>query len=349
MTRFYDINGVLSLSMQTEPRNLMDKWITTASMELDYFQSPNGSFPDMDIRYCRLKPNLDGCVKAGDSIWIRPGYVYFKVSRKLAQASVEISNTEEHPLVVRIDGNVLGRHLSFAHVIESLISILLEERGSAKVHASGVAKENKGLLIAGLGGSGKTSIALELIREGYAFLGDDSVILSRHEMLPFPKWLHIFRYHIDRKTPFDESLSWTEKAMTYVKWLLSNTTSQYAKLFTFISPSRESLGLKICRGASLAMVFVLQPGNDRVTVTKISSREAASRIAANDMCELSSLASVLLAHETVLPDSRLKVSQARHQALLTSAFEAAECRLVCFPSVDSRVVEAIQREISVIS
>ena len=55
---------------------------------------------------------------------------------------------------------------------------LLKRLGLYMAHMAGVALKGKGLLIAGESGAGKTTLALALLRAGFAFLADDTVFLS---------------------------------------------------------------------------------------------------------------------------------------------------------------------------
>ena len=57
--------------------------------------------------------------------------------------------------------------------------LLLWQYDFHELHAAGLAKEGKGLLIAGPSGSGKSSLALSLIQSGWDYLTDDMLIF-RH-------------------------------------------------------------------------------------------------------------------------------------------------------------------------
>jgi hypothetical protein len=54
----------------------------------------------------------------------------------------------------------------------------LKRRGLFSLHAAGVAVDGKVILFPGSSGSGKSTLALALLREGFAFLGDDMLFLS---------------------------------------------------------------------------------------------------------------------------------------------------------------------------
>ncbi len=55
---------------------------------------------------------------------------------------------------------------------------VLKRRGIYGVHAAGVAHGDRGILLAGGTGAGKTTLALTLVQAGFDFLGDDMLFLS---------------------------------------------------------------------------------------------------------------------------------------------------------------------------
>jgi len=54
---------------------------------------------------------------------------------------------------------------------------LLKRHGLYMVHAAGLSLGGKGLLIAGAAGAGKTTLTIALLRDGFGFLGDDTIFL----------------------------------------------------------------------------------------------------------------------------------------------------------------------------
>lgn len=66
---------------------------------------------------------------------------------------------------------------------------LCKRRGLFGVHAAGVSLEDRALVLAGTSGSGKSTLSLALARDGFDFLGDDTLFLSRTprlRVLAFP-------------------------------------------------------------------------------------------------------------------------------------------------------------------
>jgi hypothetical protein len=89
-----------------------------------------------------------------------------------------------------LPGGPLARAQGQALMFESLMDAV---PGHLLFHAGVVSKENRGLLICGPPGFGKTSLVLELVRRGFAFLSDDYAPLSLATggIVPFPRSLGI--------------------------------------------------------------------------------------------------------------------------------------------------------------
>jgi hypothetical protein len=67
---------------------------------------------------------------------------------------------------------------------------LLKRRGLYGLHAAGLCRDGRLLLLPGTSGSGKSTLALALARAGFGFLGDDTLFLARRpeglKVLAFP-------------------------------------------------------------------------------------------------------------------------------------------------------------------
>jgi len=67
---------------------------------------------------------------------------------------------------------------------------LLKRRGLYGLHAGGLCRDGRALLLPGTSGSGKSTLTLALARAGFGFLGDDTLFLARRpgglKILAFP-------------------------------------------------------------------------------------------------------------------------------------------------------------------
>jgi hypothetical protein len=89
----------------------------------------------------------------------------------------------------------------------------LKRRGRYSVHAAGVAMGGRAVLFPGSSGSGKSTLALAMLREGFAFLGDDMLFLDRSadglRALAFPEAIDLtddtIRLFPDMKDVLDQA------------------------------------------------------------------------------------------------------------------------------------------------
>lgn len=80
---------------------------------------------------------------------------------------------------------------SLSHPLFTLPLVeLLKHRGLYGLHAGGVCRDGRALLLPGTSGSGKSTLTLALARAGFGFLGDDTLFLARRleglKVLAFP-------------------------------------------------------------------------------------------------------------------------------------------------------------------
>ncbi|HEY0510690.1 MAG TPA: hypothetical protein VGH73_02220 [Thermoanaerobaculia bacterium] len=69
---------------------------------------------------------------------------------------------------------------SLSHPLFTLPLVeLMKRRGLYGLHAGGVCRDGRALLLPGTSGSGKSTLTLALARAGFAFLGDDTLFLAR--------------------------------------------------------------------------------------------------------------------------------------------------------------------------
>lgn len=67
------------------------------------------------------------------------------------------------------------------------------------LHAGSVAKSGKAFIFTGSGNIGKTSIVLNLLKEGYEYLSDDWLVIGGGKAYSLPKLIHVFDYNLKNK------------------------------------------------------------------------------------------------------------------------------------------------------
>jgi hypothetical protein len=85
-----------------------------------------------------------------------------------------------------------SRHVVYVNVVEPLLRFLLISKGYILLHSACVGMNESGILLSALPDTGKTSLTLKCINEGFSFLSDDMTILRLpNQALCFPKPLTI--------------------------------------------------------------------------------------------------------------------------------------------------------------
>ena len=85
------------------------------------------------------------------------------------------------------------------NVLLSYCEALMYWSNKTILHAGGVAKDGDALIFTGGGNIGKTSIVLNLLKEGYEYLSDDWIVIGEGKVYPFPKLIHVFDYNLKNK------------------------------------------------------------------------------------------------------------------------------------------------------
>lgn len=97
------------------------------------------------------------------------------------------------------DGYLIKPETMQAALIEYLFHLalieLLRHRGLYTIHATALEKHNRGILIPGNSGRGKTTSFIALLRSGYRYLSDDHPLFrdggTHVEILPFPTKINV--------------------------------------------------------------------------------------------------------------------------------------------------------------
>jgi hypothetical protein len=116
----------------------------------------------------------------GFLLWDRASRVFVSAGGSRIEALVAPSDRE----VVRGSARA---------ALEIALSLALREKGLFHLHAAAVTNAaGKGVLVVGGSGAGKTTATLALVESGWAFLGDDALLVTEGPLLcAFPRPFHI--------------------------------------------------------------------------------------------------------------------------------------------------------------
>lgn len=194
----YLIHG-LNLTLAGEPQLLKD-----LRARLGRFQAGiPGVPPDIHFEFIPSSHTTGPCVKRPPGpgrVILGPDFgevLYFETTDQLYLADPDgiraVSDLRQGRVL--IEHGPLDRQTRWllSHLFFTVFLMeLLKRRGLYMVHAAGLALGGRGLLIAGASGAGKTTLALTLLRAGFGFLGDDTIILDADaKALAFPDEIDI--------------------------------------------------------------------------------------------------------------------------------------------------------------
>jgi hypothetical protein len=138
--------------------------------------------------------------------------------------------TEEEKRIFRVDlekNDVLGYLRSSSRFTEFLRFLLkwmlikaLEKKGTAFLHGSGVERDGTSLFFVGPSGYGKTHMLATLLTEGYRFITDDTILLSRREVRPFHIRSKVSRDMLEQFPTLRKGLNRKSTCIPKVGWLV---------------------------------------------------------------------------------------------------------------------------------
>ncbi len=208
---------------------------------------------DLDIKVGAFSPSLDGkCRKYERNIFIHENFIYCKGSNLRSTWEFQISDIsgKRTKFNINIRSRTLRGFLAPNFPVHNLALPLMEiktlEKGYLLLHSAAVSKDGNACLIAGRGGSFKTTMVMNLMRDyGYQYMGDDRVLVTTGKVLSFPTHIKIFEFCLrNLKT---EKMTLTKKLLLtfYLLATSSNTNVKIADEsrlcgLIFLNPSKET-------------------------------------------------------------------------------------------------------------
>ena len=256
--------------------------------------------PDIEIYLHRFEPRLRECYVIDNWLHIRKDYLYALSSYKIAKWEFEM---DEKNNVIRVYGNIFSPNFIIGYLLNFMIRYKLNLKGNPVIHASAVSKAGKSVVFAGVSGSGKTLIALALLRRGFKLLSDDYVIISNGTVLGFPKPLNIFSYNVK---PISKYLTPRMRISLFLRDLLYKLSLGYTKLFLKIRLNEIS-GNILEEKAELNTIFYLLPNTnkDSVNLKKVKKDELIDYLLFNEMIESTPMLNCILDFATIFPEEHL--------------------------------------------
>jgi len=282
ITSSYKVHDILTFKI-VDNRSRLGRLLGDVDKQYEAFKSMDANDYDLTIYLGDFAPSKRDCFILDDRYHVGQDYFYCeRNSYKLAKWRFEMLGFESGTIIARIHSNLVGNMFISGNVIDFLIHFGINERDCSLIHASGVSKDRHAFLFAGLGGAGKTVIALHLAKRGFDFLGDNFVILQKGNVLAFPSPLNIFTYNL--APVVRNKLGLRGIFLLFLKNLLYKVTQGYIKIFTKISVKKLFPRQKT-DVSKLKALFILMP-RDSLRIQEISEEEAVRSLFANQQLDI---------------------------------------------------------------
>lgn len=208
----YNINNIVSLEIRED-----SKFFPYFDKELHVFASKRKCEKNIIIQE-KEKFNIVGCniLERFENYAFNRNSIYIRLRNGYVRLPRDIS---ENTIVIEYERSVKEDYMLFA-IFKYFLRKSLIEKGFSLTHASCVARNDKAHVFIAWMHTGKTNIMLQMLKNGYKYLSDDKIILSKDGYAyPYPKKINLFSYNLDTHP-------WLKKYLMEAK-LLKRTQFKY--------------------------------------------------------------------------------------------------------------------------
>lgn len=314
----YNLHDILKFKIVRDKRYGLRDLI---NLKFSFFEIETIDNPDITLNIGKFIPSNENCYLVDHKYYIKENYFYCKDSEGKVKWVVEITGFEEGHTTINFNGRI-RRFQSFINpdfiaqsVLLRIIEYKLSRKGYFLAHAAGISKDGKAYVLAGRGGTFKTSLCMDFIRKaGFEFLGDDRVILHKDMAFSFPMGSNVFGFMCSH-------------LQTENSWNLFNKL-RFARYLWDKKDKRES-SIKVGKPAKIgSLLFIVKTNKKAITEREIPLKEAVDKLITNNRLEdFISLGGIginsgpflkyALAYAFIFPDSEI----ATHQSYLERELE----------------------------
>jgi len=260
--------------------------------------------PDITIFIGAFNEDVKSAALLDEHYYVNKNRIFCKHKYKIARWKIQIDGFEDGNVSVQIDGNAPSFWVFPGGTIYSVIMLVLVRKGYIMLHASGVLKDKKAHVFTGRSGTGKTITVFNLLRKGFKYLGDDTVLLGKNEVLSFIKPLNI-RFTYDVKEMLGVEFSIKDKFFIFLKNMLRFASFGYINLFTKFD-IKKTLPEKLGEKGSIGKIFFLVQGDEFSLKRSEIKEDLATQMYLDLKFELGDLEGYIAAYNYVFSESQLK-------------------------------------------
>jgi hypothetical protein len=270
----YNIHDALKFKIV---RDKTHELFDSINLKFSFFEVDKVSEPDITLNIGKFTPSNEDCYVVDNKYHVKENYFYCKDSEGKAKWEVEIFGFEKGNTIINYHGQIFGLQSLInpdfiaQNFLLKMIEYKLGIRDYFTLHSGAISKGDKGYLLVGRGGSLKTTLIMDLVREfNFSFMSDDRAILHKDKIYSFPMSLNVFKYMMDYLPT--ENIGFYDKlrCMQYIY------RKEYEKSFLSIDNLSKLE----------AMFFITKTNKQGVSVNTIEDkRDVVDRLIANNQIE----------------------------------------------------------------
>lgn len=318
----YNLHDILKFKILKDKRYGLRDLI---NLKFSFFEIETIDNPDITLNIGKFVPSNENCYLVDHKYYIKENYFYCKDSEGKAKWEVEITGFENEHTTINFNGKISGFQFFInpdfiaQSVLLRIIEYKLSRKGYFLAHAAGISKDSKVYVLAGRGGTFKTSLCMDFIRKaGFEFLGDDRVILHKDMAFSFPMGSNVFGFmcsHLQNEN----------------SWNIFNKIRFAIDIWD--KKSKRDTPIKVGKPSKIGSLFFIVKTNKATTTKRdIALKEAVDKLITNNRLEdFISLGGMginsgpflkyALAYSFIFPDSEIATHQSNLERELGSILE----------------------------
>lgn len=255
---YFNIHNIIKIKVTFQKFYLFKKFFLNT---YDYFKVNfiESNKIDLHIIISNFKPDLNGCIKMDDKFYAKKDFLFFTEKYKFAKFNTAIINLKGPNTKVIVSGNTASELVWPTSLIIPILKYLAAQKGYCCLHAAGIVKNNKAVILAGRSGTGKSRTLFKALARGFKILGDDVTLIDGDKKvmaMPFP--LHIrYTYPIDEF--IKKRLNISSALIMNFKKLLSRITLGHISLFTRLK-AHETFKNSVSGPTEKFKIYLIIPG-----------------------------------------------------------------------------------------
>ena len=296
----YNFHNILKLRIIRQKKSVFDTYLNKIC---SHYEVPQIDNPDLCIFIGTFSPNLTDCFVVDSRYHIKNNYIFYENKYKFARWKVEIDGLESPQTNVRIKSNSFGRIVFPGDTLYTLIRYKLARKGYSLIHGSGVGLNNKGYIFSARGGTGKTITAINLVKKGFDYYSDDSVILGKNAFYSFIAPFNLrFNYDVEELL----GIHFSPSIRLDITWkrILYYLTFKKISLFANLNP-KDVFKNSIKDRTEISKIFALTQGCKFDIRKNLSRENIAKKLFLNIWFESPELIALLFAYNFIFPQSQL--------------------------------------------